>query len=634
MKLVNNNIKKAGKRVLLAAIPLGLTANVLATLYSCSDDHFDIKADTQGNMTLWQNIKNDANLSEYADILENVKYSKSEEQSTEETYAQLFDGEQTFTVWAPKNGTFDYAYYKSLLESGIRDSIYKVERNLIRNNMARYTYIFNRKDSVKIDLFNAKTAWLNHDNVTIKGQKVANPNIGASNGVLHIVDAPIAYQPNLYEYMATRSDLDSINKFIKYYEKKEFDEYRSIPGPTVDGKKTWVDSVSNVYNMYTNTYLGAYINREDSNYVMILPTNKAWENASKKTSSLYNYKEEYKQSYVTQTSEGKDTTISNNPTVMTKAQIDSLKRLYTGDYICLALAYNANWQYRQIPITSLKDLSKADSLLSTRGYVLKKTGTLNQNDKLGGVFEVDDYPTFFGGKEPIECSNGYAYIVDDLLFPYNYYNPTIIRNGITAFESHNNLSKDTSPLSVSYSYKVDSDDSEFAQDTIYKYTVYNMEGTSSISKNAADFRIRGVRSCKYDIYVVVVYNYSAGLRNKFRAKISYDTEAKRISQLALENPDDTRTDAKGKNIGGTKYFINKEPETVFKDGKFSYELTDTICLAKDFEFPVCYYDIENAYPVITLEDAHVTSEKNYYTNNMWVNAFIFKPKESTTEPTE
>ena len=402
-----------------------MTAALAAGITACSDDHFDISSDAAGKQTIWQNIQaNKDQLSEYADILQSVYFSQSEEKTTSETYADILNGDQTFTIWAPVNGSFNYSYYKGLIDSGIRENIYKVEKELIRNNMTRYSNVINGSDSVKIDLFNSKAAWLNYSNQTLKGVSIRKANIGSSNGVLHITSGAVDYQPNLYEYLATRDDLDSINTFIKSFQTNEFDESASAKGPTIDGKITWVDSITYLANDYTTGFMSAYLDREDSSYVMVIPTNDTWKNTLEKTRKYFNFKSSYIQDINTQTESGADTLIKGAETAFTQAEIDSLNNLYAKNAICQDLAFNANWQYEQIPITSIADIRAADarqdSLRSTAYTKFKKTGTLNQTNKTSetnrsNAVEVDNFATLFGDADPVEVSNGYAYLTNDFI---------------------------------------------------------------------------------------------------------------------------------------------------------------------------------------------------------------------------
>lgn len=616
---ISNNIKEVLKRVLLISIPLagGIGCGLFT---SCTDDHFDINSEVMGRQTIWENIQSNPSLSEYADILRNVKYSTTEEKTTNETYADLFNGDQTFTVWAPLNGTFNYSYYKGLLESGKRDSIYKVEKELVRNSMTRFSHVINGKDSIKVDLFNSKSAWINYDKNTIKGQTIWQANIGASNGVLHLTEGSIAYQPNVYEYMATRADLSNINAFFKSFQKTKFDEGKSTQGPTINGQITWVDSITYISNQYNEHELNAFIEREDSNYVMILPTNDAWDVMYGKTLQYFNYKSYYKQDVNTQTEAGKDTVIEGAETKFTEEELDSLIKVQSKNAICQNLAFNANWQYERIPITSIKDIAAADSLKSTAGLKFKRPGTLNATNK-NGVVEAN-FTEMFGGKDPVEVSNGYVYVVDAFKFPSTVFAPNSDISAERLIESSDN---NTVPSTDTKEYIVQKVvDGEVVGDTTYKYNYFIMSPKSTTSHPGSFFKLTNVLSCMYDIYVVIGYNTNYNLQNKFRAYISYDNDSKRVANEPLKNYNTEDVDANGKTIYNTNYFVNKP---LYREEGGEPCFTDTICIAHDFKFPICYKGLQNAYPTIQIKSNFQSGEKNIYTREIWVNAIILKAKE-------
>lgn len=609
-----------------------VAATIAAGFSACSDDHFDISSNAGGKLTIWENIQSQPELSEYKDILEHVYYSQTEDKTTPQTYADIFNGTATYTVWAPVNGSFNYNYYKTLLATGVRDSIYKVEKELIRNNMTRFTNIINSKDSVKLELFNQKAAWLNYAKNTIKGMAITSPNIASANGVLHITSGAVPYQANLYEFMSTRPELDSINTFIKKFQTKEFDKNASTQGPTVNGEITWVDSVTYLSNSYTSSSMDAYIEREDSNYVMILPTNDTWKNVLEKVKPLFVFKDSYKQDVNTQTEAGKDTLISGVETKFSQIERDSLNDLFAKDAICNSLVFNANWQYERIPITSIKDIRNADarldSLKSTSGITFKKTGTLNATNK-GYVFEIDNYAELFGNADPVETSNGQAYIVNDLKFPYSFYAPKRDLDARSYYESADN---NCVPSSRTWSLKShlsitdpETGEETASRDSTYKYSYLVMTNKSATAHPGAFFQLNNTLSCTYDIYVVIGYNYDAQLQNKFRVYISYDTDTKRIINEVLKNPNEDMISPKGENLHNTNFYVNKKPQP---DENLVMNYTDTILVAKDFRFPVSYYGLNNAYPTIQIKSNFSSKEKEYYSREIWVNAIIMKPKES------
>ncbi|MCM1311371.1 MAG: fasciclin domain-containing protein [Bacteroides sp.] len=578
---------------------------IVAGLSSCSDDHFNVNPDVAGRSSLWQNIESNEELSEFADILKRVRYSKSEGSVTPQTYADLLDHDQTFTVWAPKNGTFDYQYYDKLLKDGTVGSEYTVEKELIRNNLTRYSYVMSGADSLNIELFNSKTAMFNCAKATIKNSRIVQPNIGASNGVLHIVDEPISYQPNLYEYMATMPELDSLNTFVKKYEIMDFNENASTQGPTVDGQITWVDSVMYVNNEYLSQ-INAYINSEDSCYAMIMPTNEAWKQALAMSEKYFKFRDSYTQTVVTENPDGTTSTVSKN-TSFTPEQLDSLTELYTKNAITQNLVFNANYQYGY----SYKDFAvpgACDSLTSTvqEDYISSNT-----------AFYAPECSELFDGAEPVTLSNGYAYIVNNFNFKpnlswaYDKEISALSRN----VETYSKCS--LAPSSVDYQYTVTDENGEVVLDTLASYILVKTIQQSSSSNPEVTFKIPNTLSCKYDIYVLMAYNTEANKPTKFRAQLSYHTESKAtVTTTTLSVP-------AGGHGSGTS-FENVAPHL---DENGNFQIIDSVLLAKDFEFPVAYMGLNDAYVTLKLVCYVGSRETTQYTREMWIDKIIFKAKD-------
>ena len=85
---------------------------------SCTDDHFDIRTDVpSATSTLWQNIEANEQLSDLEAILKRVKvYTKEEDTKRSITYADLLNQSQSFTFWAPLNGTYNAQTYLEQLD--------------------------------------------------------------------------------------------------------------------------------------------------------------------------------------------------------------------------------------------------------------------------------------------------------------------------------------------------------------------------------------------------------------------------------------------------------------------------------------------------------------------------------------
>ena len=84
-----------------------LSAIALAT--ACSDDHFDVVAQGSADKTLWENIEGNKDLSDFKDLLSRITFMKSEnDKAATLKFSELLASNQSFTVVAPLNGTFDY----------------------------------------------------------------------------------------------------------------------------------------------------------------------------------------------------------------------------------------------------------------------------------------------------------------------------------------------------------------------------------------------------------------------------------------------------------------------------------------------------------------------------------------------
>lgn len=562
------------------AVTLGLS------ILSCSDDHFDINPDVAGRQTLWENINSNPELTQFAEILDKVCYSKSEGSTTSLKYSDMLNHNQTFTIWAPKNGTFDYNKYIQLVES----NPYTVEKELIQNHLVRYSHVMNGSKVEQLDLFNSKTAVFDPVNATMGGSNIITPNIGCSNGVLHVLGSAISYMPNLYEFIGSQPQLDSLNSFLKSYEKYSFDEYNSTQGPTVNGNITWVDSVTHLSNEYFSM-LEAEITHEDSTFAMVMPTNTAWENALKKTKDYFKYMPTYSQKITSVDDEGN----SSESTVMrtfSTEELDSMSALYSNNAICQNLVFNANYQALPFNIDNPAD---CDSLESTAGRVFEKP-------------QVED---IFADAKPIEVSNGYAYVVDTFAY----------RASDTWAADKNFEAEQPSNIENSTRCNLMNSTLSFVEgDSIVKFTITRGIQTAPTMNPDITFKLQNVMSCKYDIYVVMAYNSNANMPTKFKASITFH-DGKRSTQTT-SNLKSIAGDTI--HTGPSNTFVNRECPYTDEEGNIQY--TDSILIAKDFSFPVSYYGLD-FYPTIKLASNISSKETSSYTREMWIDKIVLVAKE-------
>lgn len=579
-----------------------------ALFISCDDDHFTISPDVKGEGTLWQNISSNPDLSEFASILSKVYYSTTEEKVTKQTYADLLSNDPTFTIWAPKNGSFEYEKWLEKLESGDREQVYEVERDLIRNCMTRYRHVLNGSDVEDVMLFNGKRAEFDCGKRTINDVDIIEANLGSNNGIIHITDGPIPYLKNMYEYINNHESLTKLSTFLKKYEKLEFDEMSSTQGPTIDGEVTWVDSVTYLTNTYFNgAYLDAYINREDSNYVMVLPTDDVWDSEYEKMKGYYNYLPVYSQNVITVDNDGKAST-ETNITRFTDEELDSITDFRTCDAIARNLCFNANFQFGH-DYAEIATEGVCDSIESTSGI----------------VFYDPESAALFNHVTPVRVSNGWAYVVDqfnyrleDTWLKERILDPSMMceswDNCTPTYYNMGNIGNPWEYLSEEELEKLGPD--FVIPDSVMEGRAVQIVPSRSTANPSVLFKLPNTLSCKYDIIAVIPYNTAADKPHQLRAYVNYHTTKSTQDRVQLSPIE---------GVNGTgKFFHTKKP---YVDDKGYLQFCDSLLLAEDFEFPVSYYGIQKAYATLEIQSYMTSTQRNTYTNEFMVHKIILRPKE-------
>ena len=272
---------KYNKIIIAAAMML------VGATYSCTDEwdeHYESK--TLGSGSLWQAISSDEQLSNFKAVLEATGYDAA------------LAGSQVFTVFAPTNEYFSEAERDAIIQqyneqknASVKDSKNLAIKEFVHNHIALYNYSVSPASvDTTISMMNGKyiaftkSSFANHD--------YASSNIVTSNGVLFTIKGKSTYEPNMLEYLEKDADLDSVKNFIYHYNIEKFLPEESVPGEIVDGKINYLDSVTVTQNEILTDWLGALINDEDSSYVMLVPSNAAWDAQLAKNLSYFKYDKE------------------------------------------------------------------------------------------------------------------------------------------------------------------------------------------------------------------------------------------------------------------------------------------------------------------------------------------------------
>lgn len=342
----------------------GCAALSLLLMSACSeswDDHYLPDSGITPTASIWDLIEAEPSLSQFKTILEQTPVYANNKVSGV-TYATLLAADQTLTVWAPVNGSFNLDSIQGLLATSSGKAL--VEKNMVKNHLTRYAVSLSPSTNKEIMLLNQKVKHLTMS--TFGEVPITTANLMASNGVLHMVGGTASYLPSIYEGVLSDTAISQVGAFLKAYQKDSLDEKASVAAGIVDGKTIYVDSVTIPKNALLSEF--GFINNEDSSYWMIAPTNAAWKAAYEKVLPYFNF------SYT--------------------ENADTMQRFWTQKALLRDLIFNTRAQ-----------ASPNDSLLST-AYRPTQVGkhVYQKPFEAGGI--LSDV------KEQITCSNGVIYKVD------------------------------------------------------------------------------------------------------------------------------------------------------------------------------------------------------------------------------
>ena len=266
------------KKIKYIGILMLATTMLIATSCSEFDDYNQEIADAtpSGNQTLWQNIQQNQQLTNFASILKKAGYDEK------------LNTTHYYTVWAPLDGTYDANAIQQLSSRSLLSQF-------VENHIANYGYNASGEVDQHVLMLNDKSYHFagSQNNYTFDGVKIEQPNLGSNNGVMHIMNGMAAYHPSLYEYvmneeLSGNDRVDSLRKYLKKYEITYLDEEHSVIGPIVNGMQTYVDSVMITENTQW-TMLSTQMENEDSSYTFLMPTNEAWETQYAKVKGSFTY---------------------------------------------------------------------------------------------------------------------------------------------------------------------------------------------------------------------------------------------------------------------------------------------------------------------------------------------------------
>ena len=544
-----------------------MAAAALLAATSCSDfsDYNDTPVSDvqQAERTLWDNISQNDQLSDFATL---VKKAGFDDELSQPHY---------YTVWAPLNGTYDAS---SLMSADSATVLYQ----FVKSHIAEYNHSVSGLVDERIHALNRKSfAFEGDGQYTYAGQTLRQLNLPNSNGIMHLLDGAARFYPNLYEYLFSCEGIDSVATFFKRYETSVLDTKNSVLGPTINGKQTYIDSVMITSNSLLNR-IKAKLDKEDSTYTMLVPTNEAWLAHYDKISKCYNY-------INTTVAQNIDeaTSTSSAPTASVTVDAAYTKDSLTRLHLVSDLVYNNNNYYNNWLIDDT--VEPYDTLYSTTyGYMTNPQEIMSR---------VIDRKTM---------SNGTFCLVDSLAFrPWESWcyslgqsplnsrtwtgSNTIVYIDNTLFDAIKYVPKNPAQKQLGYLW---------------------VTPLSNYGKPQLDVKLRNVLSTTYNIYIVLAPGQDVG----------EDADGNKFLKPNMLDFTLSYCDAKG------KLATQKLNQKVVNDPT----RVDTLAVGT-FTFPVAYAGLgDNVYPNLKITTDFGVFDKAKmaaYTRDFSIISILMKPVE-------
>ena len=476
-------------KTILAFLALGLCA-------SCTEDwdnHYSVDPSVVPEQSILQMLISNSETSNFVKVLQTTKTYNGKKMVDAVSYYDLLGADQFLTVWAPVNSAMSAEEWAVYTKAGkTEEENYLVSQRFLKNHIARFNHPVG-KPGDNVTMMSTKRYRMEKDR--IQHSSYIKSNQACSNGILHTVDKAIDYTPNLYEYLTTDPQYkDNLGAFLASYTKYEIDEEKSVPAGIVDGKMKYVDTVLIETSILLDKF--GYINREDSNYNVILPNGEAWVRELSMVLPRFNYG----------TVEG----------------ADSLGWFWANSSLLTDAFFNMNASSQPYSTTSL------DSTI-----LVSTTYDRQREMETGKMFHTYFYPfdrhyseLIDESTELVECSNGNLYLCDKWPFDPSYtYDAPIVREaelGKGRFENTDVTSTSTETIRrIQYMSDV------IWPSDISESKILIIKGKNSITdKWQVKFDIYDNLSGYYNIYLVIAPNCINGAvyppkPNMFTAEVDY-----------------------------------------------------------------------------------------------------------------
>ena len=561
---------------------LGLALAAL-TFTACSDewdDHYSAPSASDGT-TIWQTISSDADLSNFAKVMQATGYDKALASS------------QVFTVFAPVNASFTeadadevIALYEQQKAANIKERDNRALKEFVFNHLALYNYSTTGKTD-SITMMNGK--YLEMTDTMLANSKMLTKNQLKSNGVLFTMEEPVNFFPNVYEYLSVDQDVDSIGQFMSQYNAYQFVANQSVPGGINDGKTWYLDSVKVLTNELF--YELGLINSEDSTFWMVAPTNQVWNRLVPEYEAYFNYDNKV---------EKRDSLAFTEPR--------------------LALLRGTVFSRTRNTDASIQDsvLSVNATAYSRRTYKDQRYYQYTRPFDEGGVFD---------GTEVIPCSNGQVMKSNDWHIDkkQTFLQTIIVEGESRTYRDGINETTTATPTEMT----VSTSNEFYNAVSQHKYLLIKPTAQSAAEVR---YKIPNVLSnVGYDLYVVFaptasLDNYNPDDPNNALDRDRLDKPVKFRASYSYHNQDGTQSSSINLTVPD---FYDAAVRGSGRDFQTIAGQVDTLMLGENIQFPTCSWGLRDPQVLLTLSTALRNADRRdgTFTDRMRIDCIILKPHE-------
>lgn len=638
----------------------------LLAVPSCTDtwsEHYLTEDAYTANESLWEVLEGREDLSNFREIIEKAKFYRDEhhpaftiegEDTVYYTFKDVLNGNTPVTVWAPANEAMTQEEWDKFAAMAETDG-YNLQQQFLGNHIALYRKTMTKSGQETFRLINSKFATVNYDDSKLQKSNVVEKNIGARNGLLHVLESQNEFLFNLYEYIKFSGEVNTFSEYLVKRDTLYFEPSKSIEGlPDENGNPTYVDSVYVLNNMMFDmnsenptsidandawmnnlNMFHAQLNTEDSAFVMIVPTDIAWETVTNKLKPYYKYVSTYPRMDKTKIGSTKASTSSifgarksydNGKGYET---VDSLQDVNINMDIITPLVFNVNLQPNNGTVWTLEKFMKGgyrecEYLLTTVGDTIRDV-----YEEINGiktlVWSKNSLFEDASVKEQKEMSNGYAIVSDKWNYPRSYWMRDIDVDASVFKTYDKSAATNTTEFDINNTISKDWID-EYGRCSEQKYL--QVSGRSASTNPEIVFALEGSKqgyadamSGKYDVQIVLVPRWYETSQDGERDTTAVVYKNRLICTLYYWDES---------LIGGSDLKYTKQNKIVSDKIEYNGEKVDTITVLTDVEFPVSYKNLLQAHPVlhITSDKISKDDEKANYNRTFNIDRIILKSKEA------